>query len=413
MATRLRPFLVRLIFVGLVYAMVEVVALAGLWVVEKRRGISYFPWASALLPETRKSLDDFLAGRPNPMVKHDSTLGWRRVTEVTAQGVRDNVTYAREPAPDRVRIAAFGDSFTYGSGVTLDESWAKRMAALNPSVEVLNYGIGAFGLDQAYLRYQQEGADLRPHIVFIGYMSENIARNVNVFRGFYGAGYPGFFFTKPRFVLEQGRLRLLPNPLRTVADYRRLRDDPETVLAEIGRSDFHFRGGYGAGPLDFSPSVRLVKLIVARARIVGRPSILAADGRYDTRSEAYDLTLRIFDAFHAEVIRNGAIPVIVVFPDINDHHRSRGGKERRYSPMLEYFRSRDYRYIDLLEAFEPVESRYPVDSLVVDWGHFSRIGNDLAARHILGRMADWKLIPSDSARHPATYALSPVRAAAR
>ena len=392
----MRPVAVRVIFVALLYATLEIVSFAGLQLIQRRRGARYFPAASQLRPATKKALDAYLSGAFQPSVVQDSTLGWRRVTEVTSQGVRDNITYTPEAPEGKKRIAAFGDSFTYGSDVALGENWSKRMAALDSSVEVLNYGVGAFGLDQAYLRYRLEGTALRPHIVFIGYLTENIGRHVNVFRGFYAPGYPGFFYTKPRFVLEGDSLRLLPNPLRTADDYRRLQADPERVLAEVGKNDFHFRSLYSTSQLDFSPTVRLVKLVVARARQATQTPILTSDGRYNTDSEAYKLTLEIFDDFHRDVIRDGATPVIVIFPDINDHRRSREGEIKRHAEMLEYFDSKGYRYIDLIEAFKPVESRYPVDSLVVQWGHFSPLGNDLAARYILRRLREWRVLSSGS-----------------
>jgi hypothetical protein len=38
---------------------------------------------------------------------------------------------------------------------------------------------------RAYLRYHQEGKRFRPHVVLIGFMSENIRRAVTVYRPFY------------------------------------------------------------------------------------------------------------------------------------------------------------------------------------------------------------------------------------
>ena len=41
------------------------------------------------------------------------------------------------------------------------------------------------GWTKSFLRYLKVGTTYNPDIVFIGYMSENIARNVNIFRPFY------------------------------------------------------------------------------------------------------------------------------------------------------------------------------------------------------------------------------------
>ena len=388
-----RKTLIPLIFALLLYLVVEAVSLAGLWTLRKTRGITWFPIASRLEPAAIAGLDRFLADPGSALLVPDPDLGWvRRNSEINAAGMRDDREYSLEPATGVLRISAFGDSFTYGSDVPLGDNWTKRISAMRPSIEVLNYGLGAYGLDQAYLRYLRDGPTYRPDIVFIGYMTENFARTVNVYRGFYTTSYRNFFFSKPRFRLDHDTLVLIPNPLRTMADYRRLRDNQEEVLGELGRNDFHFAGQYGAGPFDFSPTVRLGKIAVALIRKRAQTPILTRDGLYEPRSEAYRLTVAIFDRFYRKVLEDGALPVIIVLPDINDQKRSRDGLPRRYGILLENFRAKGYRYVDALDAFEPVESQYTVDDLVVQWGHFSKLGNDLVAKHILGQLAEWDLV---------------------
>jgi hypothetical protein len=380
-----RKLLVRVIFALLLVLAVEGVSLAGLAVLRARRGLTYFPRASRLEPGALATLDSLLNNRPGSVVVMDSALGWVP-KDANAGGMRDDREYDREPHPGKLRISAFGESFTYGSDVPLEASWTKRISAMDSTIEILNFAIGGFGLDQAYLRYLKKGTEYNPHIVIIGYMSENLARNVNVFHNFYSDAFRAFILTKPRFKLANGQLVLLPNPLRTMADYRRFRDNQEQVLGELGKNDFHFVEHYREGPLDFSPSVRLGKLVLSQIRKSSQVPILTDDGRYETRSEAYQLTLRIFDEFYAKVLEDGALPLIVVLPDLNDQKRSREGKPRRYEPMLEYFRSRGYAYVDALEALTPVERSYTIDQLTVIWGHFSPLGNDLVARHVLGEL---------------------------
>jgi hypothetical protein len=414
----LPPFMRRkttipLIFALLLYLTVEAVSLAGLWALERTRGIVWSPMASRLEPSAIAGLDRFLAEPDSAKLIPDPDLGWlRRISDINAAGMRDDLEYPLEPTPGILRISAFGDSFTYGSDVPLGENWTKRISAMQPSIEILNYGLGAYGLDQAYLRYLREGTKYRPHVVFIGYMTENFARTVNVYRGFYTTSYRDFFFTKPRFKLVGDSLVLIPNPLKTMDDYRRLRDNQEEVLGELGRNDYFFAGQYGAGPFDFSPTVRLGKIAVALIRKRSVIPILTRDERYEPRSEAYLLTVAIFDQFYRKVLEDGALPVIVVLPDINDQRRSRDGLPRRYDVLLENFRAKGYRYIDALEAFEPVESQYAVDDLVVQWGHFSKLGNDLVAKHVLGKLVDWDLdeiAKVDSAKAVERQRVTPAR----
>lgn len=387
-----RKLYLRLVVALVIYLVAEGLSFAGLQVLRKVRGLSYSP-VSTLTPKARSNLDAFLArGKGSGMDMH-AVLGWVPLPgpEINAAGMRDDREYDSQPRPGTLRISAFGDSFTYGSDVLLGDNWAKRIPALTPTIEVLNYGVPAYGLDQSFLRYLQVGADDHPHVVFIGYMTENLARDVNVYRGFYTNAYRDSIFTKPRFRVDDGALVLLPNPLATLEDYRRLRDDESAVLGELGRNDYHYAGHYPAGPLDFSPSVRLAKMLAGEIRKASHIPVFTADGRYEERSEAYEVTVRIFDAFYRRVLENGSLPVIVVLPDTNDQRRSREGKPRRYAPLLEYFRSRGYRYIDALAALEPVQQRYTIGDLSVQWGHFSTLGNDIVARYLLERLVNWRL----------------------
>ncbi len=389
-----RKLLVRFAFAVVLYLMVEGVSLAGLQILRKVRGISYFPAASTLAPEAITNLDAFIARGTGAQASMDAILGWvpPPSPEKNRAGMRDNREYDPQPEPGILRISAFGDSFTYGADVELGENWAKRISAMNPAIEVLNYGVAAYGLDQSYLRYLQLGTAYHPHVVFIGYMTENLARNVNVYRGFYTNGYRSTIFSKPRFRVENGVLTLLPNPLTTVEDYRRFRNNQEEVLRELGRNDYYFVSQYAAGPLDFSPSLRLGKLVAARFRKASQIPVFTNDGRYEQRSEAYEVTLRIFDAFYRKVLENGALPIIVVLPDTNDQQRSRDGETRRYAPLLDYFRARGYRYIDALGAIEPVQQRYTMRDLSIKkWGHYSTLGNDIVARYILKSLVEWDL----------------------
>lgn len=304
--------------------------------------------------------------------------------------MRDNREYERIPPSHTIRISAFGDSFTYGSDVELGDTWGKQLGMIDRSIEVLNYGVGAYGLDQAYLRYLQVGAEYNPHIVFIGYMSENIARNVNVFRGFYTSSYRDVIFTKPRFKIGDGELVLLKNPLSTFEDHEHFLLNDKEVLAKIGANDYHYQRNYNKGKLDRLPSVRFTKMFwfTFNKRF---NSIFQHDGMYNVKSEAYEVTVKIFDAFYRKVLENGALPIILIFPDINDHRRSRNKEQSRYTPLLTYFRGRGFRFIDLLEGLEPYESRYTVGELTRKWGHYSPLGNKILAGYISTRLKDWSI----------------------
>lgn len=377
------------LFVLSIYLFTEGICYLSLLVLEKAFNYQYDPIVATLSEKQKDRLKNFLERKKGEHTGQDPVLGWVNVSETNSAGMRDSREYEAIPPRGIIRLSAFGDSFTFGSDVDLDDTWAKQLTVIDSSIEVLNYGSGAYGLDQAYLRYLKVGTEYNPHIVFIGYMSENIARNVNVFRAFYTHGYRNVIFTKPRFKVRGEKLVLLNNPLSTFEDYEHFLHNDKVVLAKLGENDYHYWINYNKGTFDFLPSVRFAKVswYKLNKRVVN--PIFKLNGMYSVESEAYNVTVKIFDAFYRKVLENGALPVIIIFPDTNDQLRSRKKKNRRYTPLLNNFRSKGYRYIDTLEALEPHESHYTVDVLVVKWGHYSPVGNKIIARYIFSQLKKW------------------------
>ena len=376
----------------IVYLVIEGTCYLSLLLLQKHFRLSYSPNLLELSENQKRSLKEFLNTKKGERTRHDSLLGWVSFSEANSAGMRDDREYEKLPPPSIIRASAFGDSFTYGSDVALGDTWEKQLTGLEPLIEVLNYGVGAYGLDQAYLRYIQVGTEYSPHIVFIGYMSENIARNVNVFRPFYSTSYGNEIFTKPRFKMREGKLILLKNPIATLEDHEDFLLHDRAVLAKIGENDYHYQTRYKQGAVDFLPTVRLTKMFwSAIKQNVFNPPIFNRRGMYNVESEAYEVTLKIFDAFYSKVLENGALPIIVIFPDRNDQELSRQKQTRRYTPLLNYFRTQKYLFIDTLDALEPYESQHTIKELTRAWGHYSPLGNKIIAEYILGRLKAWHL----------------------
>src|SRR5262249_47022611 len=83
-------------------------------------------------------------------------LGWRYaaiyrkgLNRLNAAGLRSDHEYQKTPPSGLLRIAAFGDSFVYGSEVDGKEAWPAVLEQ-NRRIEVLNYGVPGYGTDQAY-----------------------------------------------------------------------------------------------------------------------------------------------------------------------------------------------------------------------------------------------------------------------
>ncbi len=269
-----------------VYLCVEGVFFGALLASKKFNIVSYLPvWAKTVSPRHTAKLQELLAGRERYLT-YSAPLGWTiKPNEAgtryqsNSQRVRSSREYTPEPAPHITRIATFGDSFTHGDGVLNHETWQAALNRLDERLEVINFGVPAFGLDQAFLRFQHDGHIYRSHIVFIGFMTENIFRHVNRYRPFY-APRTGLPLSKPRFIIENQTLTLLENPILSRDGYQDLLDHPSKILPQIGSNDFFYHHKYHRGFFDFLPSVRYIKSVSYQFSPLGGRARIIENGFY-------------------------------------------------------------------------------------------------------------------------------------
>ena len=403
--SRSRRLLTRTLGLAVAALTLELAARGGLTVLE-RRGIRYAPVAGDGLSEAnRHALEAFLGGRDSAF-QLDADLGWTlrpgyRSAQVTIDAAgRRRAPDRPSPAPDAVRLAAFGDSFTFGGDVADRDAFLEALARLDGAIEVENYGVPAYGLDQAFLRYRKERATADARIVILGYYSENICRDVSVFRPFYNPGTV-FPLAKPRFVIAGDRLELLPNPLPTVESYRRLLADPPAVLAALGAHDAFSSAAPRAGRWDWSAAVRLAKLVATRRSPADR------DRCYGD-PEAFALVSRLLTQFYETVLRDGAEPVILIFPTREELLARQRGSPRNAAPLLALLAERGYRVVDALEALVGEGDGTGLEFLPA---HLTPRGNALVAELLRRRLQDFGLLGKNgTAASPRALPAGAVRA---
>ena len=392
-ASAAKPFIVLAVVAALSWGVVELICWGGLWALERYKDLEYAPEEIRTLSDKHRGvLESYLGGEPSYMVFSPS-LGWtigpkasNASYHANGQGLRADHDYTLAPLPGRLRIAAFGDSFTHSSDVPDNAAWEVILERLDPRLEVLNFGVPGYGTDQAYLRYRELGVRFQPQVVLIGFMSDNISRIVNVYRPFffYQSGLP---LTKPRFVVRGGQLELLENPIRSLQGYRALLDHPEETLDQIGQHDFFFQRRNQRSRFDFLPSVRFVHVLREQYT---QPII--KDGAYNPQSEAYQVAAGIFDRFYGEAAAHGAVPILVFFPDKPDIRAHREGRTKVYGTLIQYAERRGYRYIDLLDAFDRYGKDAELNELVHI--HYTRQGCRMVAQWILDYLRAHGIAPA-------------------
>jgi len=391
----------RLLAIAAVAILVEVVSRLGLVALEAR-GVIYDPIADTLPAVHRVVLARVVSGATH-YIEPSSDLGWTLqpgggvppLYRANAEGFRAEREYTPDPPAGVLRFAAFGDSFTHSDDVPYPDTWSTRLE--RPGLEVLNFGVGGYGLDQALLRYRRDGKRYHARVVLIGFMSEDIERGVSVYRPFY---HPATHepMAKPRFRMVLDTLALVPNPVPKAEGYRALLDSTSVVLARLGADDWFYRTREHVGPLDALGSVRLAKLALRVARQSNGPMVR---GMYNPRSEAFRLAVATFAEFVREVRADGAVPVVLIFPTRWDIRRYWRSGTRTYDALRPALDSAGLPYLDLVEAFDGCRR---LDPTTLAPRHYSALGNAQVAAFLAARIDSNGIRPPPPASGPATCA---------
>lgn len=339
---------------------------------------AFFRWAGERFSFADPASYTIDPARLEGLASHfDALLGWTNHYPTPLEERPQPRRYGR-PA-----LATFGDSYTHCDEVADAETWQAYLAD-ELQADVLNFGVGGYGPDQALLRYRQKSRELAVPVVALGLVLENINRVVNRYRPFY---YPetGVPLTKPRFVLDDGSLRLLPNPIQRSQDLGRLAD-PAFVHA-IGAQDFWYsrgelpRLGFPYAGLLLSPAIWKQALEGGRAR---RSEIAERPARNLWKdADARALFLAIVDAFAADVSAAGARPLFVILPgrphvDLQRARQPIPG----YQPLTAHCVERGYLRFDGIATLSAGDET--PDALFRPGGHLSPLANRLLARALAG-----------------------------
>ncbi len=194
-----------------------------------------------------------------------NSLGFRALREYTVDDA------------EHYTVLVVGDSFTYGSQADDGAVWPTLLQGLDPRLQVLNMGVGGYGLDQMYLMLRRHIGHFRPDLVVAAFIDDDLERAMLSFRD----------FEKPRFEIREGRLVLTNTPVPG------LRETAERVRRELGWKRFLSR-------------LRLLNLV--RNSLAGTPAG-AVDPEARTR-----LNDRLVGAMRATCTEQGAGFLLVYLP---------------------------------------------------------------------------------------------------
>ena len=312
------------------------------------------------LHELRGQVEGYIANKDIAAVIYDAQTGWTFRPDSVRQngsftingaGFRAQRDYSERPQPDTLRIALFGDSFTAGDDVSDDEVWStlleQGLREAGIRAEALNFGVGAYGMGQAYLRWRHLGKRYAPDIVIFGLQPENLKRNVNVFRQLLHRSGPAF--SKPRFALIDGELQLLNSPAlppeQLIDVFEHFSEHP------LAPYEFHYQSRFRAAR--WWSASRLFSLAFEALRQADEEP-----GIYTPGSEGGELGKAIIDDFAKSVGEEGSEFVVLHLP-LQSHlirYFSNMPRPRPvYDFLLEHCRE-SYHYLAFEERLAPTHT---------------------------------------------------------
>jgi hypothetical protein len=285
-------------------------------------------------------------------------------------------------------VALYGDSFTWSVPVDDEHAWGNVLARLI-NCRVANYGFGAFGTDQAELRFEETNDSAK--IVILNHFTGDIRRNVNQFRNFLQPSEK--FGLKPRYKLVDGELKLIPLPTLTPAEAKLLLTDPAKILHD----EFFLPGGLsGVQVLKFPYTLSLVRAVNHehfRAYIKG-VGVWSPYYNLDHPSGALQLTTAIMHRFVEVAKAREKYPILTIIPNRSDMLEYRKAGTWPYKPLVDQL---NIRGVETFE-FGPGLLKAIGDQDICDFmqdpcnGHFNEKGYALLAELMANHLRHKQLI---------------------
>ena len=143
----------------------------------------------------------------------DPHVGWKLPPEAVLTETSDEYSVTiranrqgfRSPhdfdeATSRRKLAFLGDSYTFGSGVEGEETFAALLEKMIADARSDNFGIGAFGIDQMWLTLRHYALPRRPELVILSFIRYDLDRSLSAYRKDH------IWRSKPTFQLSGGEL---------------------------------------------------------------------------------------------------------------------------------------------------------------------------------------------------------------
>jgi hypothetical protein len=329
----------------------------------------------------------------------DGMDGSATLSTVQSIGARTSFVYAGK----KCRINTYGDSFTQCHQVSDGETWQEYLAA-HLGEPVRNFGMGGYGVYQAYRRMvREEQADHgAEYLIFYIWGDDHIRSLLRcrhaIITHFWdhqgGSMFHGNFWANVEMDLDSGQLVEKASRIATQSDLYRM-TDPEFMVEQL-RDDlalqlYAFKLGL-IRDLDRGLITRLASHLDFAMNWSDESSLRRQAGelldKYSLRATRF-----ILDEAREFAARNGKKLLVVLFDPSRAMEEIRQKKTRYDREIVDYLAAERFRYFDMNEVHIRDFERYsvPFDEYKKQYfiGHYNPRGNHFFAYSIKNTVVEW------------------------
>lgn len=323
--------------------------------------------------------------KPNTKGK-EKGLGTLVEWNVNHFGARSNLKYDSLPA----KISVFGDSFAFARQVEDNETWCYFLSQ-KINQNVLNFGVGNYGIDQSLLRLEREFNTHPTRYVVICVVPDTISRIMSCWKHYYE--YGNHFGFKPRFKLDhEQNLVLVKNFIDSEEKFYKY----GAYLPEIQAEDYFFKQKFKKDLILFPYAYHFSKNIVRNLRLLFEtivcqsltappPSIMEINLRWRvnlfSNSEATDLFKSLIKYYSFLAEKLNFKPYLFILPQkddvsyINSHHHY-------YRKFINDVNS----IVPTFDFYEELSAQGELNKYFCEnsayGGHLSKLGNSLFSDYV-------------------------------
>jgi hypothetical protein len=335
----------------------------------------------------RQLVDQYLA-EPTGYMLYDADLGWtNRPGSCTrdqrycanSAGLRSDREFTPEKPAGKLRVSLFGDSFIHGHDVDLPGSLAPQLESKlrerGVEAEVLNFGVGGYGMDQAYLRYSRDGGRFDTDVIVMGLQFENVARHVMVFRliAFPQTAIP---FSKPRYYFDGPSLIAANRP--TVAPEKIAETLENFDRSPLRQHESFYTARYRPRWYSFSKLASVVAEALPGNEGDAGPDVM------DPNAEPFRVTRAVLEQFRNDVGVTGR-PFLLVYLPLKDNIAAQAGGAADPMQLLLTDLRPGFTMIDPTSRLVALAREHGIEAVAT--GHYTAMGNRAVAEALAEAIA--------------------------